>query len=178
MRILLDMDGVVVDFVEPLLKMYNDMTNENVPLSSIKNYNIGKFVKDPMTLRRLKESVGFIRNLPPKGDSLDGVKDLLKAGHEVVFVSNGTNCPTSGHEKRDWLFYYFHREWKYPPLVLTYHKYLVSGDCLVDDNPKNLENLSPNTKPLLWHCSYNSEEDGKYTRIYDWSHLLDWANRN
>lgn len=174
MRILLDMDGVVVDFMGPWLEMYNHLTNEGVELDQIKSMKTRKWVGDPMTLMRIKDSVGFVRNLPPKDGAIDGVKELIKLGHEIVFVSNGTNCPTSGHEKRDWLKYHFHKEWQYAPLVLTYHKHLVRGDCLLDDNPKNLEKLHSSTTPLLWHYSYNSDVLD-YTRIYDWGHFLDWV---
>ena len=80
-------------------------------------------------------------------------------------------------KKRDWLKYYFSKTWQIPPLVLTYWKHLVRGDCLVDDNPKNLKNLDPSTTPLLWHHPYNTDVQD-YIRIYDWGNLLDWVSRN
>lgn len=177
MRVLLDIDGVIADFTGKLLEMYNHMTNEKVKISDIKSFRVFKWVKDPNTINRIIESPGFVMGLSPLPGAIDGVKEILDRGHEVVFVSNGTNCPTSGHEKRNWLKYHFRNVWKKPPLVLTYHKHFVSGDCLVDDNPKNLNNLSPSTAPLLWHQPYNANEKG-YTRIYDWSHLMDWIEQN
>jgi len=179
MRILLDMDGVVADFMGPWLKQYNYLTGEKVTLNDIHGLNTKKYVGDPFTLNKIKDSVGFIRNLPPLPGAIDGVETLHRLGHDVVFVSNGTNCPTSGHEKRDWLKFYFSKLWQFPKLVLTYHKYLVKGDCLVDDHPRNLENLDPSCAPLLWHQKYNSNITGYtgYTRIYDWSNLLDWVSR-
>lgn len=176
MKILLDMDGVVVDFLGPLLKQYNFLTNENIKRQDVTHMKTSKCVGDPYTLNKLINSVGFIRNLPPIDGAIDGVKTLIRQGHEVVFVSNGTRCPTSGHEKRDWLNYYFSAEWKIAPLVLTYFKYHVRGDCLVDDNPKNFNNLDPSTVPLLWHHPYNTDIT-KYQKIYDWSNLLDWVSR-
>jgi len=176
MRILLDMDGVVADFLGLLLKQYNHLTGENVKRQDIRHVRVGKSVKDPMTIRKLIESTGFIRNLDPLPGAIDGVNSLVKGGHDVVFVSNGTNCETSGHEKRDWLKYHFNKTWDIVPLVLTYHKYLVRGDCLVDDNPKHLRNLDKSTTPLLWNHPYNANVQD-YIRIYDWSNLLDWVSR-
>ena len=147
----LDMDGVIADFTGSLLEMYNHMTNEGVSLSDIKSVKTSKWVQDPYTLKKLIESPGFIRGLPPLPGAIDGVKEIIKKGHEVVFISNGTNCASSAAEKREWLRYYFKNTWRIPPLVLTFFKHFVRCDCLVDDNPRNFKNLDPSTTPLLWH---------------------------
>ena len=177
MIVLLDMDGVVADFTGKLIEMYNHLTNEGVKMSDIRSVKTTKWVGDPYTMRKIIDSTGFIRNLSPLPGAIDGVREIHKAGHKIFFVSNGTNCTTSGHEKRDWLNYYFGDLWKKAPLVLTYYKHLVRGDCLVDDNVKNLQNLHPTTHPLLWHQPYNADVLG-YERVYDWSHLLDWIKNN
>ena len=177
MRILLDMDGVVADFMGAWLEQYNALTGEGVKLSDINDPNTSKFVGDPYLLRKIKDSCGFIRGLQPLPGAIESVKKLHSDGHEVIFVSNGTNCPTSGHEKRDWLKFYFHREWQYAPLVLTYQKHYVRGDVLLEDTPRNLEKLEHGTKALLYHQKYNAQET-RFERIYDWSHFLQWVDEN
>ncbi|KKM66570.1 hypothetical protein LCGC14_1479920 [marine sediment metagenome] len=110
LKILLDLDGVIADFLPKLLEMYNYLTNEGVKVSDVRTCKTSKWVGDPYTLRKLIESPGFIRGLPPIKGAIEGVEHLHRQGHEIVFVSNGTNCPTSGHEKRDWLRYYFSKK--------------------------------------------------------------------
>lgn len=177
MIILLDMDGVMADFNAAALEMYNFLTNENVVVEQIKTPQTGKHVGDPTLLRKIVESPGFMRNLQPIDGAIEGVEYLHGKGHDIVFVSNATNCPTSGHEKRDWLKYYFSKVWKYAPLILTKQKYRVRGDVLIDDDPKNFVGLHESTKALLYNHSYNAHVVG-FERVYGWDHILDWVARN
>jgi len=173
------MDGVVADFVGHLIKQYNHYTGENIKISDITGMKTSKFVEDPGILYRIKNSPGFIRGLPPINGAIDAIHQLHSDGHEIIFVSNGTKAPSSGHEKREWLHYYFHRLWQIPPLVLLHAKYkkYIPGDVLLEDTPQNLENLEFGTKPLLFHHKYNLDEN-KFERIYDWSHFLSWIEEN
>ena len=173
----LDMDGVMADFMGAVIEQYNHFTNENITLADIKTYSASKYIKDPHRWQRIIESPGFMRSLKPINGAIEGVETLHKAGHEIIFVSNASNCPTSGHEKREWLKYYFHHIWKIAPLVLTYYKYHVYCDVLVDDNVKNFKNLRDNTKALLWNWSYNKDMQG-FDRIYSWAHFLKWVKDN
>lgn len=177
MIILLDMDGVMADFTGKLLELYNYISNEKVKLSDIKTDKVTKYVGDPIAIKRIKDSPGFIRMLEPIEGAIEGVHELVKKGHEIRFVSNGTNCPSSGHEKREWLKFYFSKIWSKPPLALMWDKSWVRGDVLLDDTPRNLQNLCPDTKGLLFHQPYNASVTG-YDRIYDWSQFLDWVDRN
>jgi 5'(3')-deoxyribonucleotidase len=174
--LLFDMDGVVADFMTEWLDQYNHYTGEGIKLSDIKTYDTSKYVKNKGLLFNIKDSPGFIRGLKPISGAVEAIKTLHKDGHDICFVSNGTRCPSSGHEKREWLKYYFGKLWKYPPLILTKEKFRVRGDCLLEDDPKNLIGLHRNTKPLLFHRSYNANATGNFERIYDWDHFLDWIN--
>jgi 5'-nucleotidase len=178
MIILVDMDGVVADFLPTLLEQYNYLTNENVPLDRIKSNKTFKWVGDAILCRKLIETPGFIRGLPPLDGAQEAIERLHGQGHDIVFVSNGTNCPTSGHEKRDWLKFYFSKVWPQKvPLILTSDKWRVRGDVILDDDPKNLIHLDPTTKGLLFSTSYNADVTG-FERIYGWDHFIDWVANN
>lgn len=177
MIILLDMDGVMADWNTPLLEQYNFLTNEGVTIDQIKSVKTYKWVKDPMTMKRLCEAPGFVRNLPPMDGAIEAVEELHKKGHDICFVSNATNCLSSAHEKREWLRFHFSKVWQIAPLVLTQQKFRVRGDVLLDDFSRNLENLHPETKGLLWHTTYNADIQG-FERIYSWDHFMEWVAQN
>ena len=179
MKILLDMDGVLAQFIPALIEEYNFLTNEHISEDEIKSFNVKDYVNDPFLVGRIKNATGFARNLKPYDGALDAVNFLVGAGHEILFVSCPTNCPTSAHEKREWLNYYFSKLWQKAPLITTPPgmKKHVRGDVLVDDDPKNLDDLHPATKGLLWHTRQNAAVTG-YERVYSWDHLIDWIEKN
>lgn len=176
MLINLDLDGPVADFRGSVVEQYNFLTGENIKVQDMRNAKIAKCVSNPGLIQRIINSPGFMRGLKPIDGAIESITELHRMGHEILFVSNGSNCPTSGHEKRDWLNYYFSKVWKKAPLVLTYYKYYVRGDCLLDDRPTNLENLYDDCAPLLWSAPYNQEEQ-RFERIYGWSHFMDWVEK-
>lgn len=182
MQLLIDMDGVVTDFTPTLLEQYNFLTSENIPMSAIKSNKTTKYVGDAQLCRHLIETVGFIRNLPPVDGAIEAIDKLKHDGHDIVFVSNGTNCPTSGHEKRDWLKFHFSKVWTgHVPLILTSDKWRVRGDVLLDDDPKNLDinKLHPTTKGLLFSTTYNADANlPGIERVYGWEHFLNWVGEN
>lgn len=173
------MDGVMADFVPTWIKFYNHITNEAVKLEDIKSHKVSKYVKDQYTLRRIKDSPGFIRGLPPCEGSVEAIFRLHKAGHKICFVSNGTNCPSSGHEKREWLYYYFHKLWDKAPLMLGHDKTWARVDVMIDDDPKNLQDQPPGVHRILWDTTYNrSVNDKTFVRISSWTDLEDWIKTN
>jgi 5'(3')-deoxyribonucleotidase len=149
-----------------------------VKIEDIKSNKTSKWVKNAGLCRRLVETTGFIRGLKPIDGAIDAIMELHSSGHDIVFVSNATNCPTSGNEKRDWLKFYFNKIWPdRVPLVLTSDKWRVRGDCLLDDDPKNLVNLLPETKGLLFSKTYNADVFG-YDCICGWDDFLNWVKAN
>ena len=179
MNVLLDMDGVITDFVPAVIEQYNYLTNEKVQEDQIKGKKIDAYVQDPMTAKRIKNATGFLRGLKPSYRAIDAITYLHDQGHNIIFVSVPTRCSTSGDEKKEWLNYYFSKLWQKAPLIMTPPKYkrFVRGDILVDDDPDNLENLPADMKGLLWHQKYNSTVMG-FERCYGWDHLINLIEKN
>lgn len=81
------MDGVVADLVPHLLEQYNYLTNENIKIEDIRSNKISKWVGDPFLVRKLIETTGFMRGLPPTNGAIDTIEQLKKrrARYSVCF---------------------------------------------------------------------------------------------
>lgn len=177
MIILLDMDGPMAMYMESAVRQYNHLSGENIKVKDLKNKSLQKSVKKPYLIERIVNAPGFMRSLEPTPGAIEGVNKLHNDGHKILFVSKGSHCPTSGHEKRDWLLYYFNNLWRKAPLILANEKEYVRGHCLLDDMVKNLQNLWEDCTPLLFDAAYNRNDKGCH-RIHNWKEFLKWVEEN
>ncbi|NBT58177.1 hypothetical protein EBT16_05275 [bacterium] len=101
MRILLDMDGITVDFFGPLLAEYYKRTGEYVRLDQITEWDMGSNVTNKQALFEIFHEPGFFERLPPMPGAIKAIQELIHSGHEVVIVSS----PCTSHaasEKINW----------------------------------------------------------------------------
>lgn len=108
MRILIDMDGVLADFV-------------------------GEAIRNNLSMDEAELIEGFYKNLPLIKDAKWAVKELESLGHELFICTTAPwNNPTAWKEKREWIEDHFGETFK-KKLIMTHRKDLVSADLLIDD---------------------------------------------
>jgi 5'(3')-deoxyribonucleotidase len=144
-RILIDCDGVVADFVGGLIAAAN-------PILTSPPYRLPKLTEDMFTAYEFKDSglppatvrvlnsimngPGFVEELPLYIGAVKAVDLLLNEGHEIVFVTKPhKGSPTWVYERTRWLGWHFPGQCK---IVHTAHKELIPGDALIEDSPDNL----------------------------------------
>jgi 5'(3')-deoxyribonucleotidase len=135
MRILLDVDGVIADFIGAYMSTYEDMGGR-VPddwawtewdaMSTLPDQDIAEMVwQHPDLFRRPRLFEGARKQIA-----------YLNDNHAVVFV---TAVPHRHIEARsNWfkrVLPFIHRKTQ---IVFTPNKHFISGDVLVEDNPGNL----------------------------------------
>jgi 5'(3')-deoxyribonucleotidase len=148
-RILVDVDGVVADCVTAAGFKHEDITDY---------YHAG-------LLEALK-TPGIGKRIPLYPGSVLAMERLRAKGHELVFVTAPfDHNPTWMWDRNEWL------DWWFPgiPIVHTRHKYLISGDMLVDDNPENLAQFPG--AAVLWARPWNEGARGAWVRTDDWQHV-------
>ena len=111
-RILIDMDGVLADFM-------------------------GKAEKLGLTLDEAELTEGFFLNLPVIKDAVWGVLELDRMGHDLYVCTTAPwDNPSAWMEKRIWIEKVFGDVFN-RRLIMTHHKWMVEADILIDDRETN-----------------------------------------
>lgn len=179
--LLLDVDGVIANFKLLYLQCAQEATGRQFDVALIGNdwaygASLGLTLEQTRaTWEHIKEP-GRGRNMQPLPGAIEGVKELLKE-YEIYFVTAPfLAAPTWCHERHQWLVHHF-RETVGHNLVFTEHKYLVRGDCLVDDRPQNVLKWCDANKHkahlgVLWGTTPSAPSEGQNLHVLqDWSRL-------
>ena len=107
-RILIDMDGVLADFV-------------------------GEAEKLGLTLDEAELTEGFFLNLPVIKDAVWGVLELDSMGHDLYVCTTAPwDNPSAWMEKRIWIEKVFGDVFN-RKLIMTHQKSMIAADILIDD---------------------------------------------
>lgn len=162
LRILVDMDDVIVDLHTPWVHAVNKAEGSNLHHTAL------------TTWERLPEKVwnavlripGFFLSLDWEPGARGGLMDLKAAGHDVYIVSSPVVWEAC-RDKYHWVHTHL-RVYDIIPsmdrLVLTRSKHIVRGDVLIDDNPQNLESWlkeNPGGKVVLYAQPWNADKRGE-----------------
>lgn len=187
MRILVDMDAIVVDLFSEWCRAYNaapsifsDTEDDTLDIANVTEWNIGKFVRNPRGLFAILERPGFFDYLPAIPGAVKGVTALIDAGHEIRFAT----APPSGDAARgkiEWVKREFtHRGLTQRHVMFSHDKDWIQADAIIDDRPKTIAAWSEMGKRVATiEYPYNVTEAG-LSRVFNAGHYTNpedaWAN--
>lgn len=155
MRVLLDVDGVLADFVGGCIDVLDGhLKREDV--------TVWRFIEGlPEGQRTLLEKVlktpNFWETLACIPRAREGVKQLRENGFEIVFVTSPwVSCREWGYRRRRWLRTHFDASDK--EIVFTCNKALIQGNFLIDDKIENVvewQKANPFDCAMLYIQPYN-----------------------
>lgn len=180
MLILLDVDGVVGDFLGGVQKVFRERFGIDVPHSGFTSWNVAdvlpeQWMKDE--LDRFLAMPGFAEKMELHDGSQEGVRKLQEIG-EVLFVTSPFSTSDTWMKERErWCCRHFGVS--HDDVLHVTKKYAVYGDMLVDDKPSNLEKWvkrHPHGMPILWDAPYNRDVS-HLRRESSWDAVVDEAER-
>lgn len=186
--VLLDVDGVVANFVEATLRRLEEEFNvianhdsSNWPVWSIADYEHFRFAipgtKKPSReqirdlLSKIWNEYGFASGIRPYYSALDGVKSLMEIA-DVYFVTSPIwTSETWTYDRALWLRTYFDIDNSH--IIFTSSKHLVRGDIFIDDKPETVEKWKQHNQGLaaVWDQPYNRDRQD-LQRFVSWGGLI------
>ena len=163
--------------MNPLISMHHDRYNSDVTIDDVTQWDL------PCDMVQIFIEPGFFLHLPPIPGAIDGVRDLLSWGHEIIIATNHSNNDYIAADKVLWV------QRNLPMLsnnmMIGARKDVLQGDIIIDDNPDYLVNSPCPIKICMdrpWNrythqytdegltiiCAPNSQ----FYRVYNWQDIL------
>ena len=197
-RVLMDVDGVLANFVGATLRDLERWASKEdlerwggVPLRHdavvtwdvLSSFPGSQALEDRM--RAAWREPGWCAQIPVYDGAIEGLARVREISDVFFVTSPMSSAPHWMWERERWLAHYFNATER--DIVFTSSKHLVSGNFLVDDKPSNVIEwrnerlLEPGTYAVLWDRAYNREGEyvpGDVDRIVGWTSLYDYIKEH
>lgn len=133
MRIVVDLDCTVFDFITPLIKEYNRTYGASLTVDKITDWGL------PEGAKNVFSNSHFFRKLKPLPGAIEGVKQLISRGHEVILATSPSRDSGIACAKIDLV-----KKWLpelSENLCICERKDLFNADILIDDAPHFIEDF-------------------------------------
>ena len=193
-RLLIDMDGVLVDFETTLFQAYR-RENPHLPYIEPENRQ-GMYMdqqykkefgqKEYQVLRDLLDRDHFYRDMLPINSAVDKINELMNYHSDKfeIFVCTSPHWTnrTCAFDKTNWLRRYIPKL-DVNHIIMTSDKTVVEGDFLVDDNEviKGVNFGKTFFKHILCRCGHNrhiKKSEKMPLILEDWEDLVDLVMQN
>lgn len=181
-RVLLDVDGVLADFVGAYLDILSTEIGVFAKRELITEFDIGKSLglsRDESA--RVKRAIGNREQLARKLDvypgAIEGVARLAEIADVYIVTSPWNSNPTWCHDREHWLREHFGIP--HSRVVHTSAKYLCRGDFLVDDKTDTLgkwQAENPLGTAVQWKTPHNRRDEWTGYASDAWDDLIALVN--
>ena len=184
---LVDVDGVLADFVTGYLRELTYYTGETYDPATILTWEVTDSLKHVNrralddAYARLKSS-GGCKCLPVYEGAQEGIRRLKEVANVIIVTSPFTGAPTWTHEREEWLKTHFNIDNHH--VIHAKEKHRIHGDALIDDKAGHVEAWEghwgrygqPGQKylGLLWSTRRASDSERmRNTIVRNWDEVLE-----
>lgn len=160
-----DIDDVVAEFLDALLKEYNKRYDDNVKSEDITGWNLASYLKCGNDVWQIVLEKHFMEGLPVTKDAVE-VLERLNNHFDIQFV---TASRISSHERRNWVEKYFPFIGQ-KKTIFACDKTNIDTDILVDDGLHNL--VACSGEPICFARPHN--HDYKGLRLNGWLEIEEY----
>lgn len=178
MTIAIDMDNVLCNLQEVVIKLFNDRYKTNYTLEYFTDYDVAHILpkNEAVLMKTMYGEDNLYSNVKPLIGAQNTVEKLINDGHQVYIVSD--IIPKTYAEKVEWLKFYF-PQIDEAHIVAMKHKHLFKCDLMIEDNLQNLL-AKPYYERICFDYAWNRNiSDYVYGihRVYSWDEVLDVINK-
>jgi 5'(3')-deoxyribonucleotidase len=158
-KILCDVDGVIADSNSHMLAAIALVTGRYFTREQITEWSYAKAlgISQDDEDRAWQVMSERLESVSPYRGAVEAVTEIAERGHDIVFVTaHHPLIPHWVHAREAWLHHYFGPA---PRIIHTHHKYLISGDVLIDDKPSNVTAWAeqhPHGTGVIWAQPWNA----------------------
>lgn len=183
-RVLLDCDGVLADFIGPVLELVAEATGRTHAREDVTVFDFAASLmltpgeKCDVT-HAISNRAGWWSSLPVFAGAQNGVARLRNIAEVFVVTSPWNSCPTWLHEREAWLKKHFGIPHSH--VLVGSAKHIVAGHMLIDDKTETLREWSRHNGHLggvgvQWATPHNRVDEWAGLSTCDWDQLLGWAS--
>jgi len=172
--LLLDADGVFVDFVKGFLATIKEVTGKEFTEDQITQFDIGKALglsSEELAAVYAAFKPGFCRALEPIPGAIEAIQRLNVIADVYVVTSPLSAVPTWTSEREAWVKE--HLGFHHSRVIHGSAKHLVRGDFLVDDRAENCYawNQANSGTAVIWKRPWNVNYPWLGHRFNEWPKL-------
>ena len=179
MKIVVDMDEVLCQFVEEILRRWNGRTGNNIRRSQINMWRMEDTLGPDSEglLNDWMSEYSFYDRVQPIPGAIAGFNELIKAGHDVVIASAiPGDCANMYDGKRRWIKRHL-PELPRKNFIAVSRKSFISGDVLIDDGSHNIVDWSKegHARAIIMDAPWNQGEESAlkvYPRASNWAEVI------
>ena len=179
--VLVDVDGVLCDFIGGVLDIVETVTGKRRQREEIDQFDfVAALGLNPNDARVLKSIIDmrrkFCARLSPFPGAFDGIAKLVDLADIHIVTSPWNSNETWTSEREWWLNHHF----AIPHRLVTHTsaKHLIAGDWLVDDKTETCERWQaahPNGVAVQWITPHNRKDGWTGRATNSWDELCAWV---